>query len=59
MYMYTSKENNPSHHGLGKRVVMDLTSSLENSGRNITDNFFTSLKLAHSLRSKGTTLLGT
>ena len=60
LQMYTGKEDNPSHHGLGERVVMDLSSSLENSGRHITtDNFFTSLKLARSLRSKGMTLLGT
>jgi hypothetical protein len=44
----------------GLRVVMQLCHPLQNSGRHVTvDNFFTSVALAKSLRSKGLSMSGT
>ena len=45
---------------VGAKVVLDLVGTYKGSGRNVTtDNFFTSLKLAETLRSWNLTLVGT
>lgn len=61
MQVYTGKEvGQPQEKNQGERVVLDMVKGLENSGRNITcDNFFTSLKLAKTLKENRLTILGT
>ena len=58
---YLGKENEVRRLGtVGEDVALRLVSSYEGSGCNIvTDNFFTSLKLARSLKQLNMTLLGT
>ena len=44
----------------GQRVVLDLVTGLEKSGRNVTcDNFFTSISLARELAKRQMTVFGT
>jgi hypothetical protein len=59
--MYTGKTDDDSDGApVAYKVVMKLSQPLWKSGRNITtDNFFTSLLLARSLKEKGLTLVGT
>ena len=61
LQFYCGKEDErPSNIPLGEHVVMSLSESLKQSGRNITcDNFFTSLSLANNLNKSGLTLVGT
>jgi len=43
-----------------ERAVLDLVAAYKGSGRNVTtDNFFTSLHLAHNLKAWSVTLVGT
>ena len=45
---------------VGAKVGLDLVGTYKSSGRNVTtDNFFTFLELAETLRSQNLTLLGT
>lgn len=58
--IYTGKQGNEVHRNLGHDVVMELMRPFFGSGREVvTDNFFTSHKLALSLLQENLTLLGT
>lgn len=53
-------ENRPIGDTVGEYAVCRLAEPFHNTGRNITtDNFFTSLKLAKTLRSKRLSIVGT
>lgn len=53
-------EMRPSDQSLGEYVVNRLVEPYKNTGRNITtDSFFTSLKLAKSVKTKGFSYVGT
>lgn len=53
-------ENRPIDETVGEHAVRRLAEPFHNTGRNITtDNFFTSLKLAKTLRNKGLSIVGT
>lgn len=53
-------ETRPSGQSLGENVVLRLIEPYKGKGRNVTtDNFFTSLKLAHELKKKNVSLVGT
>uniref|UniRef100_A0A9J7ZN22 PiggyBac transposable element-derived protein domain-containing protein n=1 Tax=Cyprinus carpio carpio TaxID=630221 RepID=A0A9J7ZN22_CYPCA len=58
---YLGKDpSRPSGERLSENVVMRLMEPFLDKGRNVTtDNFFTSLSLAHKLLSRKTTILGT
>ncbi|CAM4671636.1 unnamed protein product [Leuciscus chuanchicus] len=58
---YLGKDpSRPSGQRLSENVVMRLMEPFLDKGRNVTtDNFFTSLSLAHKLLSRKTTILGT
>ncbi|KAG8274398.1 hypothetical protein J6590_108268 [Homalodisca vitripennis] len=57
--LYAGKENSTSGK-LSTNVVMELMAPLLNSGRTlVTDNFYTSVELAHQLNEKETHLIGT
>jgi hypothetical protein len=57
--MYTGKDETRTQE-LGMHIVLNLTSHLHGSGRNVTcDNFFTSLKLVRELALKKMSLVGT
>ncbi|XP_042569986.1 piggyBac transposable element-derived protein 3-like isoform X2 [Cyprinus carpio] len=58
---YLGKDpSRPSGKRLSENVVMRLMEPFLDKGRNVTtDNFFTSLSLAHKLLSRKTTILGT
>ena len=58
--LYAGKVGNQPDVGQGTRVVLDLTSSISGSGRNVTtDNFFTNYKLAKELSARRLSLVGT
>lgn len=59
--IYTGKPSEGERQtNVGERTVLDLVAKYKNSGRNITtDNFFTSLQLAHVLNSWNMSLVGT
>lgn len=58
--IYQGKQFEKAEVGQGKRVVLDLTSGITGSGRNVTtDNFFTSVPLCQELHKRNLTLLGT
>ena len=58
--VYRGKEFEGHEIGQGKRVVLDLSSKITGSGRNITmDNLFTSIPLCEELSKRKLTLLGT
>ena len=61
MQVYTGREEGQNREvNQGQRVVLDLVSGLEKSGRNVTcDNFFTSISLARELAKRQMTVLGT
>ncbi len=53
-------ENRPIDETVGEHAVFRLAEPFHNTGRNITtDNFFTLLKLAKTLRNKGLSIVGT
>ena len=57
--VYTGRSEE-AEGGLGKRVIMDLSRSLEGKNYHLYfDNFFTSVDLLQSLRDKGTYACGT
>lgn len=57
--VYGGKEQ-PSEKSLASRVVMELMQPLLNTGRTLfTDNFYTSVELAHELNRNNTHLVGT
>ena len=60
-FLYLGKDTQrPKNQSLTEYVVTKLAEPFLNEWRNITcDNFFTSVKLANSLRSKKTTIVGT
>ena len=60
-FPYLGKDTQrPKSQSLTEYVVTKLAEPFLNEGRNITcDNFFTSVKLANSLKSKKTTIVGT
>lgn len=59
--IYTGKSSDGNRQtNVGECTVLDLVAKYKNSGLNVTtDNFFTSLQLAHSLNSWNMTLVGT
>ena len=58
--IYTGRQGTEVHRNLGHDVVMELMEPYYGSGREVvTDNFFTSHKLALSLLRETLTLLGT
>lgn len=58
--IYAGKEETPTETPVGTRVVSELMEPLLQSGRILcTDNFYTSVGLAHELLEKKTHLLGT
>jgi hypothetical protein len=58
--LYAGKVGNRPDVGQGSRVVMDLTTYIRDSGRNVTtDNFFTSYGLARELQKCCLSLVGT
>ncbi|XP_047534335.1 piggyBac transposable element-derived protein 1-like [Vanessa atalanta] len=59
--IYTGKSSDGMRQtNVGECTVLDLVAKYKNSGLNVTtDNFFTSLQLAHSLNSWNMTLVGT
>lgn len=58
--IYTGKKGNRSEIGQGKRVVLQLIEPFTKKWREMTtDNFFTSLELAHELWLKQTLITGT
>jgi len=61
MQVYTGREEGQNREvNQGQRVVLDLISGLEKSGRNVTcDNFFTSVSLAREFAKRQMTVLGT
>ena len=60
-YPYLGKDpSRPAKQSLGESVVLKLVEPFLGKGRNVTtDNFFTSLPLAHKLLAKNTSLVGT
>lgn len=60
-FPYLGKDSqSQSNISLSEHVVLRLISPYENKGRNVTtDNFFTTLKLAQTLKAKNTSLVGT
>ena len=58
--VYTGKKFKGSEIGQGKRVVLDLSTNIAGTGRNITaDNLFTSISLCEELWNRNLTFLGT
>ena len=58
--IYSGKSPDGPERQQASRVVRDLTTTIANSGRNVTcDNFFTDFNLAVELLDKNITLLGT
>lgn len=58
--IYTGKVGNRRDVNQGERVVLDLVEQYKNTGRNITtDNFFTSVSLADTLRKWKLSIVGT
>ena len=59
--IYLGKQPDKERHkNVSAKVVLDLVGTYKGSGRNATtDNFFTSLELAETLRSWNLTLVGT
>ncbi|XP_050502212.1 piggyBac transposable element-derived protein 4-like [Diabrotica virgifera virgifera] len=58
--VYGGKEMQPSEKSLASRVVMELMQPLLDTGRSLyTDNFYTSVDLAHDLNNRKTHLVGT
>ena len=58
--IYRGKQKDVPEVGLSQRVVKDLVSNVQGSGRNITvDNFFSSVPLAKELLSRDLTMIGT
>nr|CAI5863377.1 unnamed protein product [Callosobruchus analis] len=56
----TGKENNPNEQPVASRVVLELMEPLLDCGRLlVTDNFYTSVSLAHALLDRKTHLIGT
>lgn len=60
-YPYLGKDpSRPATQSLGESVVLKLMEPFLGKGRNVTtDNFFTSLPLAHKLLARNTSLVGT
>ena len=53
-------EHRPQNQSLSEYIVLKLVEPYLNKGRNVTcDNFFTSLKLAKSIKAKKTSIVGT
>ena len=60
MQVYAGHVGSQQDVGQGSRVVLDLSMSIANTGRNITtDNFFTSYTLAQELMQCRLSLVGT
>ena len=60
MLIYTKEKVPMVQSDIKQRVIKDLTTSIINSGRNVTcDNFFTDFSLAIELLEKNLTILGT
>ena len=58
--IYQGKSKHGPEVGQFERVVRDLSSNIQGSGRNITmDNLFSSVKLAKELLSQGPSMIGT
>jgi len=58
-YLGRVEERAPDE-SIGELVIMNLAQPFLNKGRNITtDNFFTSVRLAATLKNKNTSLVGT
>jgi hypothetical protein len=60
--IYLGKDSNEVARGLASDVVCTLVqpiSGQDRGGRNVTDNFFTSVDLANQLKNKKWTLVGT
>ncbi|KAJ8953498.1 hypothetical protein NQ318_023619 [Aromia moschata] len=58
--IYSGKEQTPNEQSVATRVVLELMQPLLNSGRTLcTDNFYTSVSLAHDLLNYNTHLVGT
>lgn len=58
--IYTGKPDGERQTNVGERTVLELVEKYKNSGTNVTtDNFVTSLQLAHVLSSWNMTLVGT
>ena len=58
--LYSGKQSSQPEKNQGERVVRDMVSTIEGSGRNVTmDNFFTSVTLARQLLSKKLSIVGT
>ena len=60
LQLYAGRVGSQQDVGQGSRVVLDLSTSIVNTGRNITtDNFFTSYRLAQELMQRRLSLVGT
>ncbi|CAH1996558.1 unnamed protein product [Acanthoscelides obtectus] len=58
--VYSGKEDNPTSQSVASRVVLELMEPLLDCGRLLcTDNFYTSVSLAHELLDRKTHLIGT
>lgn len=58
--LYSGKENNVREISVSSKVVMDLMQPLLGEGRTLyTDNYYTSVSLAHDLNNNKTHLVGT
>ena len=60
LQLYAGRVGSQQDVGQGSCVVLDLSTSIANTGRNITtDNFFTSYRLAQELMQRRLSLVGT
>jgi len=59
LQLYAGRIGNQQDVSQGSRVVMDLSTNIRDSGRNITEIFFTSYSLAHELQKHQLSLVGT
>jgi hypothetical protein len=58
--IYSGKEQTPTEKPVATKVVLELMQPLLDSGRVLcTDNFYTSVSLAHELLARNTHLIGT
>ena len=60
-FSYMGKDDSrPAGMTLRERIVLRLTKPYRKTGRNVTtDNFFTSVNLAKTLRQEGISIVGT
>ena len=60
-FSYTGKDDSlPVEVTLGEQIVLRLTESYRKTVRNVsTDNFFTSVNLAKTLKQRGISIVGT